>query len=244
MSLLCCSQFPPQVLFLGKRVCKLTSIGTKNQSIRSINREIVGHAVFVRGRKVGNQRSFLGRSEFMFLPDLQKNAGNSKCFTASASWLTSTQIASNAFTWGTVAVLPFYALMILAPSAALVIRVLLLTRRTIESNFPFVMLGVLYTYLLYLSWRENTLRLMFASKYWLPELTGILKMFMNEMTMASAWIHLLAVDLYAARHIFLDGLKNCMETRHSISLCLFFCPIGIITHIITKLMATSVCSSH
>lgn len=31
------------------------------------------------------------------------------------------------------------------------------------------------------------------------QLTGIAKMFTNEMTLASAWIHLLAVDLFAAR---------------------------------------------
>lgn len=34
--------------------------------------------------------------------------------------LTSSQIASNAFTWGTVAVLPFYTLMVLAPKASFV----------------------------------------------------------------------------------------------------------------------------
>ncbi|URE15525.1 hypothetical protein MUK42_11496 [Musa troglodytarum] len=106
--------------------------------------------------------------------------------------LTSSQIASNAFTWGTVAVLPFYTLMVLAPTASF-------TRRTMESSVPYIALGVLYTYLLYLSWTPDTFRMMFASKYWLPELAGIAKMFTNELTVASAWIHLLAVDLFAAR---------------------------------------------
>lgn len=94
-----------------------------------------------------------------------------------------------------------------------------------DSSTPYVILGVLYAYLLALSWTPDTLRLMFASKYWLPEvriqlmlywveffstlltwhicmclqLPGIAKMFTNEMTLASAWIHLLAVDLFAAR---------------------------------------------
>lgn len=36
------------------------------------------------------------------------------------SGLTSAQIASNAFTWGTVSVLPFYTLMVVAPNAAVV----------------------------------------------------------------------------------------------------------------------------
>ncbi|CAN6579589.1 unnamed protein product [Malus baccata var. baccata] len=63
--------------------------------------------------------------------------------------LASSQIASTAFTFGTASVLPFYALMVLAPKAEL--------------------------------------------------LPGIGRMFLNEMTLASAWIHLLVVDLFAAR---------------------------------------------
>uniref|UniRef100_M1CI25 Neoxanthin synthase n=1 Tax=Solanum tuberosum TaxID=4113 RepID=M1CI25_SOLTU len=70
-----------------------------------------------------------------------------------------------------------------------------------ESVIPYVVLGLLYAYLLYLSWTPDTIGLMFASKYWLPELSGIAKMFSSEMTLASAWIHLLAVDLFAARSL-------------------------------------------
>ncbi|KAK8946294.1 hypothetical protein KSP40_PGU001157 [Platanthera guangdongensis] len=141
--------------------------------------------------------------------------------------IASSQIASSAFTWGTVAVLPFYTLMVLAPRATF-------TKKLMESDIPFGALGILYGCLLYLSWTPETLRVMFATKYLLPELPGITKMFANEMTMASAWIHLLAVDLFAARQVFHDGLKNNVETRHSVSLCLLFCPIGILSHVITK----------
>ncbi|XP_021804049.1 protein MAO HUZI 4, chloroplastic-like [Prunus avium] len=122
--------------------------------------------------------------------------------------------------------------MVVAPKAEL-------TKMSTESSVPYILLGVLYAYLLYLSWTPQTLRLIFASKYWLPELTGIAKMFTNEMTLASAWIHLLAVDLFAARQVFCDGLQNEIETRHSVSLCLFFCPIGILTHVITKALTKS-----
>ncbi|KAK9105763.1 hypothetical protein Scep_022607 [Stephania cephalantha] len=139
----------------------------------------------------------------------------------------SCKIASGVFTIGTVAVLPFYTFMVLAPKAKL-------TRKTVESTIPYVALGLLYAYLLYLSWTPETLKMMFASQYWLPELPGIAKMFSNEMTLASAWIHLLVVDLFAARQIFQDGLLNDVETRHSVSLCLLFCPIGILSHVVTK----------
>uniref|UniRef100_A0ACD5VCG2 Uncharacterized protein n=1 Tax=Avena sativa TaxID=4498 RepID=A0ACD5VCG2_AVESA len=153
------------------------------------------------------------------------------------AWLTSPQIASSAFTLGTVAVLPFYTLMIAAPNADI-------TKRAVESTAPYVALGLLYAYLLYLSWTPDTIRAMFASKYWLPELPGIVRMFASEMTVASAWIHLLAVDLFAARQVYHDGIKNNIETRHSISLCLLFCPVGIAAHALTKVLAGSVDRSH
>ncbi|KAG0495486.1 hypothetical protein HPP92_000177 [Vanilla planifolia] len=201
MSSLCCSQTPPQAFLHAMKCLKAQVLGRR-----------VGSKAFESAR----QWTFLGGSALVLKGDLQKSSSNFKGFVVSASWLTSTQLASNAFTWGTVAVLPFYMLMVLSPSAAL-------TRRATESNLPFVVLGVVYAYLLYRSWTPDTMRLMFASKYWLPELTGISKMFLNEMTMASAWIHLLAVDLYAARlsisvhfelHIY-------VEENSYISLCLF-----------------------
>ncbi|PNY08421.1 hypothetical protein L195_g004943 [Trifolium pratense] len=103
------------------------------------------------------------------------------------------QLASTVFTWGTIAVLPFYTLMVLAPKSEL-------TKKSMESNLPYVVLGALYAYLLFLSWTPETVQLIFASKYLLPELTSIGKMFSSELTLASAWIHLLVVDLFAARN--------------------------------------------
>jgi hypothetical protein len=112
--------------------------------------------------------------------------------------MTTSQIASSAFTWGTVAVLPFYTLMVVAPNANIVSipppppmtiavakrlhssvsshhpHYLVQTKRTVESSAPYVALGILYGYLLYLSWTPDTLRAMFASKYWLPEVLLLL----------------------------------------------------------------------
>lgn len=45
---------------------------------------------------------------------------------------------------------------------------------------------------------DNSVFLNFTMVYF--QLPGVAKMFSNEMTLASAWIHLLAVDLYAARY--------------------------------------------
>lgn len=171
--------------------------------------------------------SFVGGSSTFVMPRIGRLIIYRKNSEIHATWFASPQIASSVFTLGTAAVLPFYTLMVVAPKAEL-------TKKSMESSIPYVVLGLLYAYLLYLSWTPDLPKLMFASKYWLPELSGMAKMFSNEMTLASAWIHLLAVDLFAARQVFMDGLENEIETRHSVSLCLLFCPIGIVTHAITR----------
>ncbi|KAK7381081.1 hypothetical protein VNO78_33605 [Psophocarpus tetragonolobus] len=176
--------------------------------------------------------SFIGGSRVVLKPNVMRLVPFRKASCVYASWLSGSQLASNAFTLGTTAVLPFYTLMVVAPNSEL-------TKKSMESGVPDIVLGVLYAYLLFLSWTPETVGLIFASKYLLPELTGIGKMFSSEMTLASAWIHLLAVDLFAARHVFLDGQENQIETRHSVSLCLFFCPIGVLTHVITKAVTKS-----
>ncbi|KAI0492504.1 hypothetical protein KFK09_026777 [Dendrobium nobile] len=226
-----CSQISPQAPTLCRAV--QSSIVAEQQSFfvfGTLKKEILGQRFTSKACNIRVQCTFLGGSRIMLPKVFQRNISNSKDFVVSASWLTSSMIASNAFTWATVSVLPFYTLMVLAPNATL-------TRRAMKSDLPYVVLGLVYAFLLYHSWSPDTLRLMFASKYWLPELPGISKMFMNEMTLASAWIHLLAIDLYAARQVYYDGIKNNVETRHSVSLCLLFCPIGIIIHVITKVLA-------
>lgn len=199
---------------------------------RSMNAETFGRQITGVGTDLQSEWSFLGGSRVIIRPQVTKFIRHQKGFHIHASWLSGPQLVSTVFTLGTAGVLPFYTLMVFAPKAEL-------TKKSMESSIPYVVLGVLYAYLLYLSWTPDTLRLMFASKYWLPELPGIAKMFSSEITLASAWIHLLAVDLFAARHVFQDGLQNQIETRHSVSLCLLFCPVGILTHVITKALTKS-----
>lgn len=43
------------------------------------------------------------------------------------------------------------------------------TKKVLRSNVPWIILGLLYAYLLALSWTPLTLPSMFSSKYWLPE---------------------------------------------------------------------------
>nr|KYP59466.1 hypothetical protein KK1_014902 [Cajanus cajan] len=197
---------------------------TRSNGVDPCSRHIVRSKVNLSG-----DWSFIGGSRITMKPKAKTLLHYPKRSRMQASCFLGSELASTAFTVGTVAVLPFYTLMVLAPNSEL-------TKKSMESSIPYIVLGVLYAYLLYLSWTPESIRYMFASKYLLPELSGIAKMFSSEMTLASAWIHLLVVDLFAARHVFQDGIKNQIETRHPVSFCLFFCPIGILTHFITKSM--------
>ncbi|KAK6927947.1 ABA DEFICIENT 4-like [Dillenia turbinata] len=141
--------------------------------------------------------SFKGGSKIAIRPKVARVSTGGNQTGVHASWLAGSHLANSAFTFGTIAVMPFYTLMVFAPKAKL-------TKKCMESSFPYFVLSLLYAYLLYLSWTPETLRYMFASKYWLPELPGIVRMFSNEMTVASAWLHLLTVDLFAARCTMMD----------------------------------------
>ncbi|XP_021755113.1 protein ABA DEFICIENT 4, chloroplastic-like isoform X1 [Chenopodium quinoa] len=196
-------------------------------SHQGVSTEIYSQQVSKLRPDVKHDWCFLGGLRIDVRPKVNKFVFSRKNSGVCYSWLPDPQIATSAFTIGTAAVLPFYTLMVVAPKAEL-------TKKTMKSSIPYVVFGLLYAYLLYLSWTPETIRLMFASKYWLPELQGIAKMFSSEMTLASAWIHLLVVDLYAARQVYHDGLQKEIETRHSVSMCLLFCPVGILSHLITS----------
>lgn len=198
-------------------------------AFRSVNKQLFVAQTEKLGAKLSTEWSFPRRS----IASIHPNLGRAVDCRVYASCLPSSQLAASVFTFGTVAVLPFYTLMVAAPKAQL-------TKKLMESSIPYIMLGLLYAYLLYLSWTPDTLRLMFSSKNWLPELSAIAKLFSSDMTLASAWIHLLAVDLFAARQVFHDGLQDNVETRHSVSLCLLFCPIGVLAHFITKALTSKV----
>ncbi|GAA0148668.1 hypothetical protein LIER_08048 [Lithospermum erythrorhizon] len=184
------------------------------------------------GLLLRNDQSFLAGSTSLIQPNLSRTTPYRKNSKMVALCLQPSQVANVVFTLGTIAVLPFYTFMVVAPRAQL-------TRRTMESYIPYIVLGLLYAYMLYVSWTPETLHYMFGNGYWMPELSGMLKMFSSEMTMASAWIHLLSVDLFTARQVYQDGLQNDVETRHSVILCLLFCPIGVLSHVITKALVRS-----
>lgn len=118
-------------------------------------------------------------------------------------------------------VLPFWALMIFLPNWKV-------TRKVMESYLPFVVLAAAYLYLFITSITPEN------SEAWSnPQLADIAKLFSDEKVAATGWIHFLVMDLFVGRWIYWEGQKTGIWTVHSIALCLFAGPLGVLSHIFT-----------
>ncbi|MEA5564503.1 ABA4-like family protein [Anabaena sp. UHCC 0399] len=118
-------------------------------------------------------------------------------------------------------VLPFWALMILLPNWKV-------TRRVMESYIPFVPLAGAYLYLFITSITPEN-----AQALSNPQLADIARFFADETDAATGWIHFLVMDLFVGRFIYLEGQKTGIWTIHSLTLCLFAGPLGVLSHIFT-----------
>jgi Domain of unknown function (DUF4281) len=125
-----------------------------------------------------------------------------------------------------VFVLPFWALMILLPNWGI-------TRKVMESYLPFVALAGLYIYLFISSITPEN-----AAALSDPQLADIAKFFANETAAATGWIHFLVMDLFVGRWIYWEGQKTGVWTVHSLCLCLFAGPMGLLSHLVTNLIQT------
>jgi len=120
-----------------------------------------------------------------------------------------------------VFVLPFWALMILLPNWGI-------TRKVMESYLPFVALAGLYIYLFISSITPEN-----AAALSNPQLADIARFFADENAAATGWIHFLVMDLFVGRWIYWEGQRTGVWTIHSLALCLFAGPMGLLSHIAT-----------
>ena len=125
------------------------------------------------------------------------------------------------FNVANVFVLPFWALMILLPNWKI-------TRKVMESYLPFVVLAGAYLYLFVVSITPEN-----AAALSNPQLADIARFFSNETAAATGWIHFLVMDLFVGRWIYWEGQKTGIWTIHSLALCLFAGPLGVLSHIFT-----------
>eukprot|EP00276_Gloeochaete_wittrockiana_P008283 CAMPEP_0184657548 /NCGR_PEP_ID=MMETSP0308-20130426/20300_1 /TAXON_ID=38269 /ORGANISM="Gloeochaete witrockiana, Strain SAG 46.84" /LENGTH=149 /DNA_ID=CAMNT_0027095519 /DNA_START=243 /DNA_END=692 /DNA_ORIENTATION=- len=127
------------------------------------------------------------------------------------------------FTFGNNFVLPFWALLLLAPRWEW-------TKKIMFSNIQFVLLALAYIYLIFYSASPESTAA-FGSDF---SLEIIAKAFSDPKVMAAGWTHYLVVDLWAGRFIAYDGMEQGVPFRHSIFLCLLFGPVGVLSHIVTS----------
>ena len=85
-----------------------------------------------------------------------------------------------------------------------------------SSRWPLISLAIAYGILLAWSWQPDTFALILPGNLtdglrhgwnpqFFPKLDGIVTLFSRVPTAASLWVHLLAVNVFAAREIYLDG---------------------------------------
>ena len=118
-------------------------------------------------------------------------------------------------------VLPFWALMILLPNWGV-------TRRVMESYVPFVALAGLYLYLFVRSITPE-----FQALFNL-RLANIARLFADERAVATGWVHFVVVDLFVGRWIYWEGQRTGIWTAHSLAVCLFAGPFGLLSHTLTR----------
>lgn len=125
-------------------------------------------------------------------------------------------------------VVPFWTLMILLPNWGV-------TRKVMESYIPYVVLASLYVYLFVTSITPES-----AQALSNPQLADIARFFADEKAAATGWVHYLVMDLFVGRWIYFEGQRSGVWTIHSLALCLFAGPLGLLSHIITQFVTNRV----
>jgi hypothetical protein len=141
--------------------------------------------------------------------------------------VTTTQL----FNLANLFVLPFWSLMILLPKWNI-------SKKILESYVPFIPLVGLYIYFL-----SGTITTESAQALANPQLADIARFFSEQTAAATGWVHFLVMDLFVGRWIYWQGQQKNIWTIHSLILCLFAGPIGLLSHILTAWISSQFFSS-
>lgn len=128
------------------------------------------------------------------------------------------------FNIANVFVLPFWALMILLPNWNI-------TKKVMASNLFFILLASVYLYLFVTAITPESAEALAS-----PKLADIARAFSDQNVMATGWVHYLVMDLFVGRWIYEEGQKTGVWTRHSLILCLFAGPLGLLSHFLTNVI--------
>ncbi len=126
------------------------------------------------------------------------------------------------FNIANIFVLPFWVLMIVLPNWGV-------TQKVMKSYLPFIPLAGLYIYLFIISLSPESAQVLAN-----PQLPELAQVFSDEKVTFTGWVHFIILDLFVGRYIYWQGQKEKVWTIHSLILCLFAGPIGLLSHIITS----------
>ena len=115
-------------------------------------------------------------------------------------------------------------------------------RRFLASHACVVPLALTYAVLLLCSWQPDTISLVLPGSLqaglangwnpqFFPSLVGICTLFSRHITAASLWVHVLAVNVAAARWVYLqgvDGRVSRLTAALGVTMCAVFAPVGIV----------------
>ena len=119
-------------------------------------------------------------------------------------------------------ILPFWTIMILFPKWNI-------TKKVMGSYLPFLPLIAAYIYYLIVTVDPES-----AAALANPQLADIARFFGEEGAAGAGWVHFLVMDLFVGRWIYWQGQNKQIWTIHSLILCLFFGPVGLLSHIISE----------
>ena len=138
--------------------------------------------------------------------------------------MAATQIQDLLFNGANWFALPFWTLMIFLPKWNV-------TQRVMASYLPFVALAGVYAYFFATSLDPQT-----AEAFSDPQLqlSTLAQLFSQESVMAAGWVHYIVMDLFVGRWIYQQGQATGVWTIHSLILCLFAGPLGLLSHILTQ----------
>lgn len=117
--------------------------------------------------------------------------------------------------------LPFWIAMILFPNGRV-------TKKVMGSYYFLLPLIGIYIYFLVASFDPQAVATLAN-----PRLPDAVKFFSEDAAVGSAWVHFLAMDVFAGRWIYWQGQEKKVWTAHSLFLCLALGPVGLLSHFIT-----------
>lgn len=118
-------------------------------------------------------------------------------------------------------VLPFWVLLIFLPNWGV-------TQKVMSSFLPFVVLVGVYIFFFVNTFTVDSIQALSN-----PDLATLTQLLSEESVAAASWAHFLVMDLFVGRWVYWQGQQQGIFTVHSIILCLFAGPIGLLSHLIT-----------